>query len=69
MQDEQRQEVILDKFDVSKGRCILPNLKLVLSDSEAYIDKLSRFDLLEVLKDANNLVSVVLMEAGRRLSN
>lgn len=58
----------LENLLVSNGRCILPNLDLVLADSISYLPGLTKLQLLEVLNKANELVANVLLETNIRVT-
>ena len=66
-QKETREEIEIKRFDVSKGRCIVPNLELVVQDSKFYLNRLSKFDLLKILKMSNHLSSLILEETNHRI--
>lgn len=46
---------------VSSGRCIIPNLDLVLQDSISYLPNLTKLGIIKVLNKANTLIRYVLL--------
>ena len=51
----------------SNGRCIIPNLRLVLEDSKSYLPGLTKLELLDVLNKANTLIGDILFETNARV--
>lgn len=49
---------------ISNGRCIIPNLNLVLEDSSSYLPGLTKLELLDVLNKANTLITEILFETN-----
>lgn len=64
----QQHEDIDEATKVLTGRCIIPNLQLVLEDSVSYLPNLKKLELLKVLNMANKLVSSILEETNIRVS-
>lgn len=56
-----------EDLTVSTGRCIIPNLTLVLEDSVYCLPSLKKLELLEVLNKTNELLSAVLLETNMRV--
>lgn len=67
-QDAKDLEEPLENLSVSNGRCIIPNLDLVLQDSISYLPGLTNLKLLSVLNKANDLVASVLLETNMRVT-
>lgn len=51
-------------LEVSSGKCIIPNLDLVLQDSISYLPSLTKLELLDILNKANDLIASVLLETN-----
>lgn len=56
-----------DTWIVSTGRCIIPNLNLVLEDAKYCLPSLKKLELLKVLNKTNELLGEVLLETNMRV--
>lgn len=67
-QEERGLDHPLDYLKVSNGKCIIPNLDLVLYDSISYLPSLTKLELLNVLTKTNELLTHVLLESNMRVT-
>lgn len=58
----------IGNLEVLSGKCIIPNLDLVLHNSISYLPNLTKLELLDILNKANDLIASALLESNMRVT-
>lgn len=67
MQGDDSTDLLDLSIEVSDGRYLLPNLRLVDKDSKRFLSDFNKSELLEILSTCSSITSMTLVEVNKRV--